>query len=74
MFVRLTVKLAEVLEGVDLSAATEGDVIELPDREANLLLLGGWAERVAAEERVSVEPAQPLAIAADTSQRNTISR
>jgi hypothetical protein len=75
MLVRLTVKLAEVLEGVDLSAHAEGDLIELSERDANLLLAGGWAERVTSEQRITCEPRQPLAIAADKRQRsNPISR
>jgi hypothetical protein len=67
MHVRLTVKLAEVVEGVDLSAYVEGDVIELAERDANLLLMGGWAERVPQEERVTHLPNRRAAIAADRS-------
>jgi hypothetical protein len=64
MYVRLTVKLAEVVEGVDLSGHSEGDVIDLPDSHANLLIMGGWAERVSAD-RLASTPAWPPMIAAD---------
>ena len=50
--VRLTLKLAEVVDGVDLSHCTEGDVVELSDSDARLLIIEGWAEPVAGEERV----------------------
>jgi hypothetical protein len=65
MHVRLTVKLAEVVEGVDLTAYAEGDVIDLTEREANLLLNGGWAERVPQEERVTSGLRGRVAVAAD---------
>ena len=66
MYVRLTAKLADVMEGVDLSAYAEGDVVDLPDREAELLISGSWAERVPREQRVrSVAP--PPAVAAERS-------
>jgi hypothetical protein len=43
----LTRKLAACLDGVDVSQHQEGDVIELPVRDAGLLIAEGWA--VAAE-------------------------
>jgi hypothetical protein len=46
MFVRLTKKLADVLNGIDLSHSREGDVVDLPDRHALLLVADGWAEIV----------------------------
>ena len=42
--VRLTRKLAEIIDGVDLSAADVGDHLELPRREADVLIAEGWAE------------------------------
>lgn len=69
MRVRLTTKLAEVVEGVDLSAHAEGDVIDLKDGDATLLIRGGWAERVFNEERVTHLPAWRPAIAADRRRR-----
>ena len=47
MFVRLTTKLAEVVDGIDISAYAEGDVIELPSAEAQLLIAERWAEPLA---------------------------
>lgn len=46
MVIRLTAKLADVVNGVDLSRYREGDVIELPVREAEMLLAEGWAALV----------------------------
>jgi hypothetical protein len=67
MRVRLKVKLAEVVEGVDLSPYTEGDVIEISERDGRLLISGGWAEHVPEEERVQVAPKWHPGIAADRS-------
>jgi hypothetical protein len=53
MYVKLTAKLAEVVEGVDLSAHSEGDVIDLSERDANLLILGGWAQLMPPPERLT---------------------
>ena len=64
MYVRLRCKLAEIMEGVDLSACAEGDVIRLNERDAMLLIKGGWAED-AQDERVSVARERRAAIAAD---------
>ena len=44
MRVRLTRKFAEQLDGVDLRAHDVGDVLDLPEREARLLLAEEWAE------------------------------
>ena len=65
MVIRLTVKLAQTMEGVDLSSFAEGDIIALADHDANLLIKGGWAERVVNEQRFKVAAAWPPAIAAD---------
>ena len=43
MLVRLTRKLAERINGIDLRNRAVGDVMELPDREANGLVAEGWA-------------------------------
>lgn len=45
MRVRLVRKLADYLDGIDLSAYEEGDVLDLPRREAELLIAEGWAMR-----------------------------
>jgi len=43
MRVRLTRKLAECIDGVDLAGHTVGDVLDLMDRDALCLLAEGWA-------------------------------
>jgi hypothetical protein len=43
MRIRLTRKLSQVLNGVDISRRSVGDVIDLPRRDAELLLAEGWA-------------------------------
>lgn len=44
--VRLTRKLAQMINGIDLSQNTTGDAIELTPREAEILIAEGWAEPV----------------------------
>lgn len=44
--VRLTRKLAESIDGIDLSNRQVGDVLLLPSRSARLLIAEGWAEKV----------------------------
>ena len=67
MYVRLNVKLAEVVEGVDLSRDAEGDVIELEDSQAKLLIMGGWAEQIPEESQVKIIRPLPPSVAADRS-------
>lgn len=67
MRVRLKLKLAEIVEGVDLSSYAEGDIINLVEWEAAILIAGEYAEPIATEERVSRAPALRPAIAADRS-------
>lgn len=43
MRVRLTKKLAEMINGVDLRPHKPGDVLDLPDHDARLLLSEEWA-------------------------------
>jgi hypothetical protein len=57
MRVRLTAKLAEVVNGIDLTHCEEGDIIEISEREARLLLAERWAEPVAEVEDVTCVPA-----------------
>jgi hypothetical protein len=45
MRVRLTRKLAEVIDGVDLSGHSVGETFDLPRRDARLLIAEGWAQR-----------------------------
>ena len=44
MRVRLTRKMADSLDGVDLSLAHVGDTLDLTKQEAELLTIEGWAE------------------------------
>ncbi len=46
MRVQLDRKLANRLDGVDVAAFHEGEVIDLPAESARLLLAEGWAHRV----------------------------
>ena len=59
MRIRLTAKLAEVVDGIDLSHCVEGNVIELSERQAHLLMREGWAEPAhEGEERADVRSAR----------------
>jgi hypothetical protein len=44
--IRLTKKLAAVLNGIDVSSLKVGDIIELPDSAARIMVAEGWAEHV----------------------------
>ncbi len=44
--IRLTKKLAAVLNGVDVSALRVGDIIELPDSAAQMMIKEGWASPI----------------------------
>jgi hypothetical protein len=46
MRIRLIRKPALCLNGVDVANVRVGDVVDLPERDARLLLLEGWAEPV----------------------------
>ncbi|MBI4265121.1 MAG: hypothetical protein HY657_12165 [Acidobacteria bacterium] len=43
MKVRLTRRLAECVDGIDLSRRGVGDVLDLSEREARTLVAEGWA-------------------------------
>lgn len=45
--VRLTRKLASILDGVDVSLLNVGEILELPDSSAALLVAEKWAEPIA---------------------------
>ena len=49
MLVRLTRKLAECIDGIDLSTRRVGQMIELPHPQAALLIAEGWAVPAARE-------------------------
>lgn len=44
--IRLTKKLAAVLNGIDVSALKVGEILELPDSAARMMVAEGWAEPV----------------------------
>lgn len=48
MRVKLVRKLADVLNGIDLTHVRIGDVVDLTPHHAALLVVEGWAEPVAA--------------------------
>jgi hypothetical protein len=52
--VRLTRKLSETIDGVDLSGAREGDTLDLSPRDALILIAEGWASPVYEDRRRSV--------------------
>jgi hypothetical protein len=43
MRVRLVKKIAKMIDGVDLSESAVGDVLDLPSRDACLLMYEDWA-------------------------------
>jgi hypothetical protein len=59
MKVRLTKKLAEMLDGVDLSTHRVGEVFDLPTSEARLILAEQWAELVD-DDTPSSQPAKTV--------------
>ena len=67
MKVRLIRKFAEEIDGIDLSAHRVSDVLDLPRRDAQMLLAEGWAEL---DARASQRP-PPRAEADDTHPRRT---
>jgi hypothetical protein len=56
MFVRLTKKLADVVNGLDISHCNEGDVIDVPAHHAQMLMSEGWAEEVSPDVTPSCAP------------------
>lgn len=64
MQIRLTRKHAEVIDGIDLSRRNVGDIIDVSEREARILIAEGWAERTVAGERfplvLVIEDDEPL--------------
>jgi hypothetical protein len=52
--VRLTRKYAEAIDGVDLSGHQVGDLLDLPVRDARMLIAEGWAAPCERESAVDV--------------------
>ena len=75
MRIRLIRKLADAIDGVDISDAVVGDIIDLKPAEAGLLIAEGWAVLVdrpqQREIRQSTAPLQ-MAEAADSARRKPI--
>jgi len=46
LHIRLVKKLAHVLDGVDISSRTVGEIFDCPEAEARMLVLEEWAELV----------------------------
>jgi hypothetical protein len=66
MRIQLMRKLADHLDGVDVSAFREGDVFDLPRRDAQLLIAEGWAAPFVAPANTQRRaPAQDPASATD---------
>jgi hypothetical protein len=59
MRVQLIRKLAEKINGIDVSQRRVGDVIDLPRRDAELLVAEGWA-RPACDRRIESQPDNEL--------------
>jgi hypothetical protein len=75
MRIQLVRKLADHLDGIDVSRYHEGDVFELSRREAELLIAEGWAvpfEEPAVNEIRSTSIVPELAMAADRFERRTL--
>ncbi len=70
MQVRLLRKLADVVDGIDLSGRVVGEIIDVPVEQADLLVAEGWAEPAsAAIVDLTAGARLPLATAADTPRR-----
>jgi hypothetical protein len=74
MWIRLIRKLADQLDGIDVSAHREGDVFEVPRYEAELLIVEEWAipsDKPQRDPVLSVSMWSPLVFAMDGVQRRT---
>lgn len=60
MKVRLSKKLAERLNGVDVSSVRAGDVLEVSEREATILLAEKWAVPVEEPPDAKVQEPPPV--------------
>ena len=70
MRVQLTRRLADVLDGVDLSHHCVGDVIDVTRHEAELLIAEGWAvQQVSRPRQVKIGKAVPFVRAHAADQR-----
>jgi hypothetical protein len=75
MQIQLVRKLANHLDGIDVTAHKEGDIIDLSRREAELLIAERWAVAYyapATREMRDLSAAPQLAIAADRLGRRSL--
>ena len=75
MQIQLVRKLANHLDGIDVTAYQQGDVIDLPRRDAELLIAEQWAVAYydpGAREVRNVSAAPQLAFAADRLVRRSL--
>ena len=75
MQIQLVRKLADHLDGIDVTAHRQGDVFDLPRREAELLIAERWAIAYygpAPREVRDVSAASQLATAADRNARRSL--
>jgi hypothetical protein len=75
MKVRLTRKLADQLDGIDVSSRREGDVFDLPRDHAQLLIAEHWAVPIQRAERRGLAQSANVhqrAVAADHSARRKV--
>jgi hypothetical protein len=63
--VRLTKKLAECIDGVDLANRRVGEVLDLSVEDARLLLAEAWAEPLKPQDPETAEPAQSDSLAGE---------
>jgi hypothetical protein len=70
MLVRLTAKLADVVNGVDISCCREGDVVELPERAGRMLIAEHWAVAVPPAAAIRACHRDARAVAADRRRRH----
>ena len=58
MRVRLTKKLADFINGIDLTYRHVGEIFACPEFEARLLVLEGWAEPTSDDLELPLENAE----------------
>ena len=74
MLVRLVRKLADNLDGIDVSGRHEGEVLDLTAERAALLIAEQWAVPVRSRERRKASTLSERSLAADHSRRRTRKR
>src|SRR6187397_3054219 len=74
MLVRLVRKLADQLDGINVSAYHEGEVLDLPERTAALLVAERWAVPARRREVRGVSTVQGRSMAADRAVRGALER